>query len=31
MFTVVEIVPAVLRQEVGHDVHGLLVSAQRPI
>jgi predicted TPR repeat methyltransferase len=31
IFTVVEIVPAVLRQEVGHDVHGLLVSAQRPI
>lgn len=31
MLTTVEIVPAVLRQEVGHDVHGLLVSAQRPL
>jgi predicted TPR repeat methyltransferase len=31
MFTAVDIVPAVLRQEVGHDVHGLLVSAQLPI
>jgi predicted TPR repeat methyltransferase len=29
MLTTVEIVPAVLRQEVGHDVHGLVVSAQR--
>ena len=26
---VVDLAPAVLRQEVGHDVHGLLVSAQR--
>jgi predicted TPR repeat methyltransferase len=30
-FTAVDIVPAVLRQEVGHDVHGLLVSAQRSV
>lgn len=29
-FTAVEIAPAVLRQETGDDVHGLLVSAQRP-
>jgi predicted TPR repeat methyltransferase len=31
MLTTVDIAPAVLRQEVGHDVHGLVVSAQRPI
>jgi predicted TPR repeat methyltransferase len=31
MFTAVDIVPAVLRQEIGHDVQGLLVSARRPI
>ncbi len=31
ILTAVDIAPAVLRREVGHDVHGLLVSAQRPI
>jgi predicted TPR repeat methyltransferase len=31
LFTAVDIEHAVLRQEVGHDVHGLLVRAQRPI
>lgn len=31
MLTAVDIVPVVLRQEVGHDVHGLMVSARRPI
>ena len=31
LLTTLDITPAVLRREVGHDVHGLLVSAQRPI
>ena len=31
MLVALEIAPAVLRREVGHDVHGLLVSAQRPL
>ena len=31
MLDALEIAPAVLRREVGHDVLGLLVSAQRPL